>query len=574
MPDPLTRNLSHLARIDAQLTDRIRTASPAAPGAPSREDLEMLARELPAQREDVIFLLGFPPARLLSEILRGLGPGRRLAIVEPRPSALRSELEKEDLAEFLNHPQLRLFAGTGETALLRWVSGVLQEAESLSVGVLACPWVLREQSDVCNRLVKIMDGAFQERAEGLALQMRHHRTLDANALRNVFVPAHGVKDLENACKGIPVVVVAGGPSLDEALSDLPWARKRAIIICVSRSLSAFAEADFVVAVDPFEASRAVFQGVDIPKETALVFGPDCHPDVVAEYPNARVTFDQTGHPIQSWGRRFLPAKGEFAPGLSVIHAAYDFAVLLGCEPIVLVGADLSFPTDRFHARAGADLGPDHVKRILESGRSVWVPSVTGGSVRTLPSFVAFRAVLQTRIAEAGRPTWNTSPVGAEILGAPYRRLSELLDEERSDLGPMRARIRDVMSRSVKIDPDCERAEVVRLRGELAELGKVCADLDAVCDELLRQEQGSDGWNKLAEQMHRLYTDILQREDLRELLVRSTATGAVELRKLDEEIGAAGDGAEGRSLRVRYSKRLAEIYREAAQFFVDEITSRG
>ncbi|PIU67624.1 MAG: hypothetical protein COS84_04395, partial [Armatimonadetes bacterium CG07_land_8_20_14_0_80_40_9] len=54
-----------------------------------------------------------------------------------------------------------------------------------------------------------------------------------------------------------------------------------------------------------------------------------------------------------WLERYLGKRGGLGGGFSVATVAFELAKLMGCEPVVLIGQDLSFPTGMTHAEGTA-----------------------------------------------------------------------------------------------------------------------------------------------------------------------------------------------------------------------------
>ncbi|WP_367155359.1 6-hydroxymethylpterin diphosphokinase MptE-like protein [Methylomonas sp. HYX-M1] len=160
--------------------------------------------------------------------------------------------------------------------------------------------------------------------------------------------------LKNLFKHQTVAVLAGGPSLDEALPWVKANRRRLVVFAVSRIarqlLAAEIEPDFVFSVDPTELS------FDISKEM-LRFSD-------------KVTFICSYHTVPSllsqWlgnvfylGERFpwsspLNVANLGSAGPTVTNTALNVAYDMGARQIVLAGVDLCFTREGFTHAKGSD----------------------------------------------------------------------------------------------------------------------------------------------------------------------------------------------------------------------------
>ena len=176
------------------------------------------------------------------------------------------------------------------------------------------------------------------------------RNLAANL--GAFLASPGVGELQGLFGGMPAVVLAGGPTLDELLPLLPRIAERALLLSVNTPLAACLAAgvqpDCAVVVDPqFWASRYLdwtsgYRGW-------IVAEPSTHPRVFRRRCN-RVFIASSLFPLGERLEEAVGVKGKLGAGGSVATAAWDLARLMGARPVYAAGLDLSFPGRRTHCR--------------------------------------------------------------------------------------------------------------------------------------------------------------------------------------------------------------------------------
>lgn len=259
--------------------------------------------------------------------------------------------------------------------------------------------------------------------------------------------------LKGAFAGRPCVLVSPGPSLSKNLAQLPELARNALIVSGTHSLSALLGAGLaphlLVGADPGDLTRH-WQGLELSDVGAFVLAATCRAETFAAPVRRRFTFAGNGQ-LDAW--MFAPL-GE-TPGLltggSVACSMFSLALHLGCDPIVLVGQDLSF-TERFYAAENLDgdarvepeadgsfrlikpAGATGIGVPLADGRLQFVPAQqqlevagwSGGRVRTTPQLKAFLDWFENVAPTLGSARLvNATEGGAHIRGFEHLSLREV-----------------------------------------------------------------------------------------------------------------------------------------------------
>jgi len=162
----------------------------------------------------------------------------------------------------------------------------------------------------------------------------------------------GLHNLKSIFQGIPACVVAAGPSLDELIPHLREIKKRALIICVDTALRALKradiQADFVIVVDPQYWNTRHLDRMEM-QNSYLISESAAHPKTF-QLPYKGIYLCSSLFPLGKYIEKNIGIKGELGAGGSVATSAWDFARILGCNPIYMAGLDLGFPGKATHAR--------------------------------------------------------------------------------------------------------------------------------------------------------------------------------------------------------------------------------
>jgi hypothetical protein len=250
-------------------------------------------------------------------------------------------------------------------------------------------------------------------------------------LRNLArIPALvDVRELAGRESRRPAVVVAAGPSLDRQLDDIRTARDRFCLIAVDTALrpllAAGIDPDYVVAVDPSETNARHLVDVACGSHARLVAELSLPGEVFAAFTGRTIGFRVGLNEPWPWLVQHGVDVGILAAWGSVLFTTIDFACHLGCNPILLTGADLAYTGDRPYCR-GTTFGRDWIARggtedTLAAGWMeardrdlVTVPDLHGAPTRTPSYFLAVRDGL-AELAARKRPTRLINTTDAGIL---------------------------------------------------------------------------------------------------------------------------------------------------------------
>jgi hypothetical protein len=270
----------------------------------------------------------------------------------------------------------------------------------------------------------------------------------------------------NRFAGVPMVIVAPGPSLANNVEQLRSVRGRAIVTAFSHSLKPVLAAgivpDLVITVDPQDV-RYHFEGCDLSR-ICLVNAATAHP-ALFELPAQRFLTLSANCAIDDWIFDGVGEQTVVPGGGSVATSAFSLALKWGCDPIVFVGLDLSFSGGAYYVATSADgaaraevdaRGVMHVEgwsagfRAMKAAggpaaaheRTVELPGWSGGSVPSSFMFSMFHRWFVERLRTvSGVTVFNCTEGGAFIEGMDHRPLAEvlaLLDREVDVAGELDA----------------------------------------------------------------------------------------------------------------------------------------
>ncbi len=275
-------------------------------------------------------------------------PAAPAVVIEPDRTFFAGALSARALQSLLCSPNLLLFVDAEPESLMP----VFDDLPFSHYKVIKLRSVYDKNRDYYEKMDRVI-GAYQSRKSiNLNTLKRFGRRWVRNLFTNVPLIAHapGVETLEELCTGLPALVLASGPALDDLLPFLPELSERFVLIAVDTSLKACLqrgiEPDLMVTVDPQYWNTRHLDWA-WPRTPLLVSESSAHPRIFRCL-DLPVFLGSSLFPLGRYFESLVGEKGKLGAGGSVATTAWDLARLLGADPIVMAGLDLGFPGGRTH----------------------------------------------------------------------------------------------------------------------------------------------------------------------------------------------------------------------------------
>lgn len=253
-----------------------------------------------------------------------------------------------------------------------------------------------------------------------------------NMLTNlIFIPESSLGNkLENHFRDMPAIIIGAGPSLDDNINELKKAKGKAILIAVGRVLKKLLQIgiipDFVVSVDYSEKNFDFFKGIDYSNIT-LVYGIGINSDILRNHNGKKILMLTAA---DFFVNRLLAKMGYeyklFKGGGFVSCFAYEFARVIGANPIILVGQDLAFTDNKIYFNISLH---DGEKNEIREEELLWVESNDGRKVATNKIYFGFLKWFENEIEKDQKiRVINVSERGAKIRGTIVMKLCTAIEE--------------------------------------------------------------------------------------------------------------------------------------------------
>lgn len=340
-----------------------------------------------------VIVLGFGMGYHVSEIIRRKLRCVNVYVVEPDPAVFSAALRGRDVTDILKNKNFRFYVGQPPCEIYSAFADQALQLMAANISVLELqPSVACDRDYFLQVKPKIMDAIRTAAANIKTISCNGTVSLD-NSTKNVveMITSPGISALGGAFPGVPAVVVSAGPSLDKNIGQLAGAKGKCLILATDTALKILLKhgikPDLIFTVDYKEKSRLHFEdcGVD---DIPLVFDIEAARASLCAYRGPRFVI-ASNKPFSFWVNSFCGNKGVLPKGMSVAHCAFSGALAMGCDPVIFIGQDLSFPGGFSHANGTSSRisVADMKARNLVTIRS----SITGEELQTdLPMYIYLR----------------------------------------------------------------------------------------------------------------------------------------------------------------------------------------
>lgn len=424
-----------------------------------RRDGERLAAQMSESPADVLIAVGFGLGEQL-EAYCAHG-GATLVVYEPSLARLKAALSRISLVNLLNtRRDVHFVADLDQLTTVvngRYVPG-------LCLRVFPHPAVLRlDPSAVAAAVERVrrVKEAADTRISTSVGQLVPWAWIVADNGRRIAESAD-LGQLAGALRDKPAVIAAAGPSLDKQLPLLREWRDRVVVIAIGQTLKALRESgiepDLVHILESKDVSHQL-TGAGDTRDLCVALTPDAHSAIFDVPVRALFTATTGGSPMGGWITKATGGTHLTMGGGTVAQGAVGLAVLLGCNPILLIGQDLAFTDGRMYAKGSAydfvrvELAEDGTCSISEmnrkaallknehrsperdrvdKGQVVWVEGWNPGE--RVPTWRAYAAFIEqyreigVGLGRRGYRLVNCTEGGARIPMVEHRPFREALDE--------------------------------------------------------------------------------------------------------------------------------------------------
>ncbi|MDI6786409.1 MAG: DUF115 domain-containing protein [bacterium] len=385
-----------------------------------------------------VILFGCGLGYLIPEILSAILPKGNLIIIEPNYAVFKMALKLIDFRSFLSSPNIVFIVSDKLEIISHNLCQILKNSSSDTKVIIHQPTLEIIPASLAN---------IEELLKNIILSRKSSKVFASTLAKNLnlnikyIIKSIGIKNLFNKYLNLPIFVISAGPSLDNCTNYLSRIQEYAILISVGTALSPLLNnkitPDFVVITDCQEFVFNQFSN-HLNKKIPLIFIPTAYPKVIEQYQGTKIIALIKDEFFSKNLVDLRQLKGEIETGGSVATASLDIAIRMGGNPIIFIGQDLSYPSQKTHAQDTyqAEQNLNNLNKFntlemiyrenLNRGNLIEVTSACKETNITHRNLLIYLRWIENRIRKEKNKTFiNTSTIGAKIKGTLDLDLREI-----------------------------------------------------------------------------------------------------------------------------------------------------
>lgn len=322
------------------------------------------------------------------------------------------------------------------------------------------------------------------------------------------IPSNVYKD---AYKGKPAIIVSAGPSLEKNVEDLKGYEDNFLIFTGGRTFKGLIEKnikpDLLAVLDPGDKLYKMVEGYIEKESIPLFFYEGTNPDVVKKHRGTKI-LSRYSHSYSDFIERVtqMPII-QGSGGGSVAHYMTLHAVFMGCNPVIFIGQDLAYGSDKKYSDF-AKIKGESIEEV-KSENDVYVEGVTESIVKSDIYLNAFRVEFENIIQRYPQVKFiNATEGGARIHGTTEMCLKDALKIYKKDIN------KDVQPKyKINIEENIrkELADIIikcrAVKELLQRLLKILASTKNENDEIINMEHKVDQYIQELELLKTLFYPI-------------------------------------------------------------------
>jgi hypothetical protein len=442
-------------------------------------------------KEGVFVIMGVGAGYFVEQLSKKVTDGHSVIIYEPEVGVFKSLLSRADVSSFLSSEKAYLVVGDKPDC---WF--VHHCHHNMVNGKL---WVIRHKNftnggaEKCDEFYQKFLAEKRAADVNVGTLVGLGKTFMNSILKNMpkIVQSQGINELRGLLSGIPAVVVASGPSIDNQIDDLKRMQGHVALLAVDTALPFLLSRDIVptavFGIDPLDDNKSLVTD-PLCKDIPLVCLTQYTPDVVKSYLGPIFFSGQPGNQITQWLRWYYEDKGAVdCFGGSVSHFAIGMAHYMGASEIALVGHDYCFKSKWYCGTTSEDMHKFMKLQVPDETQGADKDTnIDGEEVFTRPILQTFKHSVERWIAgHPDMPFVNLSH-GLSIEGAEPMSIREYADKYTGLTAPSLP-----PSPTTPFDPSDLLSAVMVGRGILRKIKKVSLRIISTIHEIKAMREKGD-----------------------------------------------------------------------------------
>lgn len=455
------------------------------------------------QKSDSILIYGFGLGYHIERIIDSY-PNKTLYIYEPDTEILLAAIEVRDLNRVFSHSKIKIISlKNGKNILFNILASKIAD----SFATIIQPAYKRIFKDDMKEFNQEFRQIILNERVNIGTYYTFQEAWPENIIKNMIknLQSAPITHIRGKFKDIPAIIAGSGPSLDIEINHVRDIRKHALIFAAGSSIQGLLangiNPDMIGSLDGGEAFLDAFRQQDYGK-IPMLYAPTVKHDVIEPVRQHLFHCFINSDILSTYFMGDIAEAPVFNSTMSVTGLLIQAAAYMGCNPIIFVGQDLSYPNKQIYAQGVTHINSSGIESIQASMKES-VENVVGGENPTTVSMLSTLRNMGEVIQKQDESTKfiNSSTHGAKIKGADYIPLSQVLDDIKN-ITIDRKRYLEILNYGSYFYSQDQRQAIARnmerLSEELKSTNVQIIEMNTIINQLEVISERKELINKLAE----------------------------------------------------------------------------
>lgn len=463
------------------------------PYNPENEASE-LTKDLDIQKNTIVFCFGLGLGYYIYKILEKCGPDNIVAVVEPSADIYSKTSKCKNIIELNDINIVKNIVSSDETQIFNFINKHIYYENITDIKIFIMPTYKLLFNDECKIFLNCIKNGLIASKVWFNTYLMFNEIWQDCIFKNInyIADSYNIDIFKNAFEQKPLIIVAGGPSLDKNVDYLKNIKGKLPILCMYTAYAVLKqhdiEPDFIVAIDSqqlkYESEDDSKQKITLP----LFYLSSVDTQLLKKHTGAKIL---TPDSLNTFIFKVLQDFGvniELLPiGGSVACTCLSLAKYFGVSEILLIGQDLSFTEQKSHASGSYYDGNDsHLIKSIRNSKLL-TEGNNGDQVYTIPSFLSYKLWIESFIHDnKDIKVINATEGGALIKGAEIMTLENAYHSVMNKNFDVDRVISDRLSLGKMLTPSQKDAFIERMRQGCETLEDLRPEMDrgiSLCEKL-------------------------------------------------------------------------------------------
>ncbi|HOL47867.1 MAG TPA: DUF115 domain-containing protein, partial [bacterium] len=319
------------------------------------EEVNKFIKTINIEENNIVILLGFGLGYHFQKIFNSF-KFKKIFIIEYNYDVLYFAFQLFDYSTFLRKENVYFVDTTNDTSFLDFLADNISLDELDKIKIIKIDNIIKSEREKFINALVLITKLYNFKIINFGTIVKFSREWQNNTLRNLLNlnNTNNISNFKNIFNNKPILIVCAGPSLENKIEYIKKLKSHIIIAAVDTATKVLLDngikPDIIAIVDSQAINYSLIKDLDL-SDIYLLINLIVPPEIYQKHSPKKIIIYNSNTPVLDWFEKNFNIKiGYLKSGGSVSTILFSFAIFTGCNPIIFVGQDLSFPEMKIYSQ--------------------------------------------------------------------------------------------------------------------------------------------------------------------------------------------------------------------------------